>query len=492
MKKSLKKVYRNILNEDVAQVKHIDITGVKKVKTYEIDNFDDFERYIDDLYRNNVQEQSPEDEELLKIASKFSNIEYADLLVLKKACLGKDANFKFRIQPDDDNAIVNHLNRYFKQFTVGANKTVSRIGPGEVSVNLAFETTNWNTKEEPDAVIQMSNGSLKKVSCKSFAETSESLGGLSRGEAMTGQSDTANKIRTKMVEIKNLLITYDTNISTQETIKTDDVVEIIKQIGLNSTSPLIKKLKTRKFINDLKSLIIKLKEEILREHDTDFILVWDGIQFSKTNDINDFGITNLNFKQLRTSFCFMKAYSEDAGDHISTEYFITPDDLFQYLSENIKGFKEALNPTDKIDRSRWPFFKDLGELVYKDKPRVTIMNANAFYDRYIKNEKVKDNNGKDLFKIEGSVIDITKKTDDNPSGYNLTKGGFSSMIRDAIKAIESSGRKRYAFYKTRSKKPNKIFEKVLDEQIKLIGEGIKSKSLLEVYSNLYNLKKNIT
>ena len=78
--------------------------------------------------------------------------------------------------------MLNHLNTYFTDL---ARYTKDRIGKGELSFHLAFETTNWNTTAEPDAITEN-----YRISVKSVEDSYE----RARGAAKTGESAETGKV----------------------------------------------------------------------------------------------------------------------------------------------------------------------------------------------------------------------------------------------------------------------------------------------------------
>ena len=214
MKYSLKNEYKELLNEEIVNIERFtDGISSSEVWNIEIQNNQitssepvDTKVQLDDKVSNLDGESGFG--VIKKIASKYSTISLAEIINFLMVKKQENPNFKLRIKPSNDiNFIIKYLNDHYKFFCLGKNKTKSQIGVGELPIHLAFQTINYNSADEPDAIIKTSSEDLK-ISMKSFRTDSEKFTGYGRGVVRTGESvQDSQDIVEEIIKINKILNT---------------------------------------------------------------------------------------------------------------------------------------------------------------------------------------------------------------------------------------------------------------------------------------------
>ena len=194
---------------------------------------------------------------------------------------------QLRESPESIDKIIEKLNTddtFVKDLRSLPNKGGSQgksKGKGEAALHVLFNTTNVCTREEPDAIIRLSNNNLIKCSVKDF-----------NGDAQTGTNMT-NDLQKAYREFSLSIFTTEARKMTKPIMNNACVAleEIIKNNNENySTIDVNLELKKLKDLNpkDIKEKFISFKNEICKEHDAEYIIGFrkDKYYYRKVDDKN--------------------------------------------------------------------------------------------------------------------------------------------------------------------------------------------------------------
>ena len=179
MKYSLKNEYKELLSEEIVNIERFNPSRnevwnieIENVEAGVISNATKVDT-SDPTYSESMSDDGSDLNKLHEISLKYSLISKAEIVKFFSEARKKNENFKFRIKPQSKEQIIAYLNDNFKEFCLGSNKTKNAIGIGELCFHLAFETTNWNTTDEPDVVLKLSNGNEERISIAFEIKTKE-------------------------------------------------------------------------------------------------------------------------------------------------------------------------------------------------------------------------------------------------------------------------------------------------------------------------------
>lgn len=454
----LSKVYTSLynLNEELVNIERFSLNGnSREVWDVEFDNdkiTTSSKKTIDKEFVN-VESGSTSLANICQISKKYSSISPAEILFFYNSTIRIKNDFRFRITPLGwkPELYIEYLNKYFRPLCLGDNKSKTGKGLGELACHLAFKTTNWNNAEEPDVIIDTGNkGSPLRVSVKSF-KTSTSTNVIARGSVRTGESIDSNiKFVPFITNIKNYL-----GLSSSDDIDPNNVHAILKRISDASVR--------NSKIDSLKNEIMSLKQAIVGEHQTSYIFIWTGYEFtlltskqrtsgnfSLDDTLEDIGITKIKGSNNRVTFAFNPAFSNNFPDRFPNAY-VSEEDL-----------RDALNKDPEFSNLKDDIKNKLANNFSKFK--FTKSNVTDFYKK----------NKSDLLTVSTSQNEFSKKFLDVYNSINkeafvpYTGRGYRTLM-DAINAAQN-----------------------LAQQQSITSSYIpKGKTLKEVYSNLYNrsLKK---
>lgn len=464
----LSKVYTSLynLNEELVNLERFTSKG----NSYEVWDVEFENNTIKSAEKKDVSGEKIETsngekslEYITRIARKYSSISPAEILKFYKEKKVNDPEFVLRkdTKTMSTAAMIQYLNDNFKNFCLGDNKSKSGKGVGELACHLAFETTNWDNSVEPDVVVCMSNGHHVKISVKSFKSSSEQFG---RGSARTGESeDYARTLIPKISELKTSL-----SLVPSSDVVPDDLYNSLKNINdLNQRMTKIKETKEK---------INVLKKEIIGEHNANYVFIWTGFEFIKIRPkasrdaplsevLSTIGLIHIKGSNSRVSFTFNPAFRDDYPSQYPDAY-ITNQDILDALNDdyNFNSLNDAVKSAMSNHFQHKKFTKHKMKTFYANhkadlSPYFT--NANKFADR---------------FTVLLDKIDKSRFKSYTSNSSNSPLSGRTFM--DAIEKIES--------------------ETIADLSSTQITTSItssyvpKGKTLKEVYSSLYNQKKNIT
>lgn len=283
MKYSLKNEYKELLNEEVVSI--LRKSNSFRDELWEVE-FDQEGEGIKSAYKKNDMPELLKT--LLEIKPYYANISDAKI-VAHYLDNEENANNIYRLDftefTDDD--ILTHLNTYFKDL---AKYTKDKIGKGELSFHLAFNTSNWGTSQEPDAIWDKKRVSIKSV---------EDQVGRARGAAKTGESAETGAVKAALYDGDDSLFRLLSIGSGSSTIDATKSTFISK----------IKKLNNIEKVNKVINCIKDLQNKIFTEHDNNFLLIWTGLKFVKCKSAEQIGIQSV--KNGRINFVYKEAFTAD-------------------------------------------------------------------------------------------------------------------------------------------------------------------------------------
>jgi hypothetical protein len=284
---SLKNQYKFLFNEELVVLK-------RKISNYEDEFFDiefDENNGITKGEKFNVDQNEIKNLiDIVSIYSSVNKVEIYDYILNKKNNNNDGDEFKFRIDISgmDNNQVIDHLNKYFKDiiYWQGKGNGQNQKGRGEAIIHLAFKSDlNAN---EPDFV---SENDSKKYSIKSFIKSN-----LKSHSQVRTKTTFGSKINEEIENLKNIfdtekdflslgfikeIIVKDNNIEDNNNIKIKlkpnlksfnyiCFLLVLKYFILDSTK-LDKNQKLNK-ISDIKSSLNNIKKSIANEHGSDGII----------------------------------------------------------------------------------------------------------------------------------------------------------------------------------------------------------------------------
>ena len=361
MKYSLKNEYKELLKEEIVNIERF-TGGISNSEVWDIEIANkiitqskpvDTEASLKDSV-SNLSVKETELGVIRKIASKYSTISLAEIINFLDIKKQENSNFKLRIKPSNDiNFIIKYLNDHYKFFCLGTNKSKSQIGVGELPIHLAFETENYNSADEPDAIIITSSEKLN-VSMKSFRTDIKDFKGYARGVVRTGESvEESQDIVNKIIDINKTLNQHlekplEPNLPTEA----KHIDEYCKKASFEENKSLLNEL------NNLKNLI-------LSEHSADYVIVWTGRKFDYIDVKQPSSISEISIKKFhknRAHFCLTSSLRSISDDPAFVSYQQMADAVAQ--SELGSSLIELEDYYD-VDRATQ---EDLDDEGYEDVP----------------------------------------------------------------------------------------------------------------------------
>ena len=321
MKYSLKKEYKELLNEEVVSI-------LRKDKNFKDELWDvEFDQEGNSITSASKKTNMPELlEKLLAIKPNYANVSDAKIVAhyLENE---RNAQNIYRLDITDprnsDEDILSHLNAHFKDL---AEYTKDKIGKGELSFHLAFNTSNWNTNVEPDAVW-----GEKKVSIKSVQDAV----GRARGAAKTGESAETGEVKA---------VLYDGNESLFRLLnigKGSSTIDATKSTFIRK----IKNLSNIKRVDKVINCIKDLQNKIFTEHNNNFLLIWTGYEFVKCKSDDQIGIQSV--KNGRINFVYKEAFTADPRSAIGMpDNVISQEEIDQKFKEEYKFMRPKMSDED--------------------------------------------------------------------------------------------------------------------------------------------------
>ena len=289
MKYSLKNEYKELLNEDqeIVSIKSPSKNYKEELYSVTFDNNENIDSGIKVKTDQNTQN-------LLDVCSKFT-VEPANKIldfINKKSSQSQDEEFFFRRYIEDLklNDIVNILNKDFKETVFWKPNTNTKVGRGEVSVNLAFYTLLEGIKgyesskhKEPDfvALKRPDSNELVKYSVKSFtqANTLKTSQISSAQGAQSGTNFSNNVIEVLKKFQKKIFIKNGREISYLEVFSPN----FLEGAGKSFTPKHFKKAilyfiedlsldQKDLILNEAKALLYELRDSLVIEHGAEGIV----------------------------------------------------------------------------------------------------------------------------------------------------------------------------------------------------------------------------
>jgi hypothetical protein len=462
MKYSLKNEYKELLNEEVVSI-------LRKSNSFEDElwdvEFDQEGEGIKAAYKKTDMPQLLKT--LLEIKPNYANVSDAKIVAhyLENE---KDANNIYRVDftefTDDD--ILTHLNTHFKDL---AKYTKDKIGKGELSFHLAFNTENWNTGVEPDAVWGKKHVSIKSV---------EDQVRRARGAAKTGESAETGVIKAILYDGDNSLFRLLSIGSGSSTIDATKLTFINK----------IQKLSDIEKVNKVINCIKNLQNEIFTEHDNNFLLIWTGYKFVKCKSAEQIGIQSV--KNGRINFVYKEAFTADPRSAIGMpDNVISQEELDKKFEEEYRFIRGEMPAEDfaairrvmKTPNTKRRFNNDDFKVVRKfydavlEKPEgqkahikriTTLADISAALDSekaYLENEIMKDK--VELVPFSGDFVDI----------LHCAEAHLASLQNTSLPAENSS-------YAPQGKVLKEIYSHLFKK--KLISEGGLAGHMMHPYEAL--------
>ena len=289
MKYSLKNEYKKLLNEDqeIVSIKSPSKNYKEELYNVTFDNNENIDSGIKIKINQNTQN-------LLDVCSKFT-VEPANKIldfINKKSSQSQDEETFFRRYVEDLklNNIVDILNKDFKETVFWKPNTSTKVGRGEVSVNLAFYTLlegiegyESSKHKEPDfvALKRPDSNELVKYSVKSFtlANTLKTSNLSSAQGAQSGTNFSNNVIEVLKKFQKKIFIKNGTEISYLEVFSPN----FLEGAGKSFTPKHFKKAilyfiedlsldQKDLILNEAKILLYELRDSLVVEHGAEGII----------------------------------------------------------------------------------------------------------------------------------------------------------------------------------------------------------------------------
>ena len=371
MKYSLKNQYKNLLNEDVVSIIR---PPEFKDELYDVvfdasGNITSGNKYDDTTISDNKDLVNS----LYVVARNYSSISLSELIHL----INEIGINNFRKTFSTPSEVVSHLNRRFKPFAIGKNKKADRIGIGELAVHMGLNTTNYNTDDEPDAIMTDGSTQTIKISIKNVSDDS----GLARGSVRTGEAAAMKKIFTHALSVlNNKLIAL--GFSEKEFKFPDKITKRrfsskIENI-LNSTDSSHTVVKKKQALVDIKQFIDFVKVEMFKENDANSIIVWTGNNFLELTNPNIISIQSYEYG--RFTFNHLGAYrSLSAPTYDDSNKLIPPTD-----EERAVAIQQQTGSTRHTLTSIRNLFKNQARDLCVEllKPKGTVQNITDKIDNF--------------------------------------------------------------------------------------------------------------
>jgi len=493
MKYSLKNEYKELLNEELATV--VSPTTNYEDRLYNL-NFSENGTVTGQIANqsdfDSLEMDSDDVDVYFDIIKRYSTMSKSEFINLYKKINAEGEN-KFRIVPRSPQHAIEHLNNFFLPFSQGENKKADRVGIGELSAHLGLKTNNFNNDKEPDVVLnrrkpgESGRGSMIKI--KLSVKNVQDSSGLSRGAVRTGE---AKQVQQKMSKYVHQIQSHLGQPTTSSITKGGFATMIQNFINDKSIPDQLGKLQ------DVLALISTIKSDILKENNSNGIIIWTGSKFIY---INDPSLISLHaFVESRFTFGYTgssrplvpyekrsdvadiikqqvgseRLTGKDIEPRITDKYPNADPEIIELLKQSflLGSTKKAENEFQRIQNSD-------EALLNKIKSQLSITSKTAF-------GKAVDN-----LHPQAEVTGYVKKKDRSPiislKGISETSD-WSEIVAAAISEIQKDGDDEIVGPIDFDKFTSQGYRSVNSYNLETSGYIPKGKALKEVYSHLFKKK----